>query len=143
MTDLSDLEEKNIWDSPRFAGQLNYLNQLVLELVKRVQAVATNPPIIIIHGDHGTYRLGKTDSRENPSDQLLAERMSILFAVLSPPEITEQFYDGMTLVNVFRALFRGLFGAPLPLLDDRNYWSYVDPPRDVTDVVQSSVFGAE
>ena len=144
MTDLSDVEGKNIWDSPRFAGQLNHLNQLVLELVKRIQAAATNPPIILIHGDHGTYRFGsEPDSRENPTDQLLAERMSIILAVLSPPEIAEQFYDGMTLVNVFRALFRGLFGAPLPLLDDRNYWNYVDPPQDVTDVVQSAVFGAE
>jgi hypothetical protein len=67
---------------------------------------------------------------------LLAERMSILFAVLAPSEVAAQFHEGITPVNAFRALFRGLFGAPLALLDDRNYWSYVAPPREVTDVVQ-------
>jgi hypothetical protein len=141
MSDLSDLEAQNIWDSPKFAGQLSYLNRLVLELVERIQAVATSPPVIIIQGDHGSYRFGETGSQANPSDRLLAERMSILFAVLAPPGITEQFYDEITPVNVFRALFRGLFGAPVPFLDDRNYWSYVDPPREVSDVVQEPAFG--
>jgi hypothetical protein len=120
---------------------LSYLNRLVLELVERIQAVATSPPVIIIQGDHGSYRFGETGSQANPSDRLLAERMSILFAVLAPPGITEQFYDEITPVNVFRALFRGLFGAPVPFLDDRNYWSYVDPPREVSDVVQEPAFG--
>jgi hypothetical protein len=143
MTDLSDLEGDDIWDSPNFAGQLSYLNRMVLDVVTRIQARAARPPIIIIHGDHGTYRFGESESRANPSDRLLAERMSILFAVLAPPEITEQFYDAITPVNVFRVLFRGLFGAPLSLLDDRNYWSFVDPPREVSDVVQTFEFGSK
>ena len=137
MSDLSDIEEKNIWDSPRFAPQLDYVNRLVLGLVDRIRAEATRPPVIIIHGDHGTYRFGGPGLGSQPTDRLLAERMSILFAVLAPSEITAQFHEGITPVNAFRALFRGLFGAPLSLLDDRNYWSYVAPPREVTDVVQS------
>ena len=137
MIDLADLEGANIWNSPNFAGQLHYLNRLVLDLVNRIQARATRPPIIVISGDHGTARFDEVGSRYDPSDRLLAERMTILLAVSAPPEVRSQFYAAITPVNIFRALFRGLFDAPLSQLDDRNYWSGITPPRDVTGVVQT------
>jgi hypothetical protein len=140
MSDLSDIEERNIWDSPRFAPQLEYVNRLILGLVNRIRAESRRPPVIIIHGDHGTYRFGGPGLGSEPTDRLVAERMSILFAVLAPSEIATQFHERITPVNAFRALFRGLFGAPLSPLDDRNYWSYVVPPREVTDVVRGDAF---
>jgi hypothetical protein len=143
MIDLADLEGANIWNSPNFAGQLHYLNRLVLDLVNRIQARATRPPIVVISGDHGTARFDEVGSRYDPSDRLLAERMTILLAVSAPPEVRSQFYAEITPVNIFRALFRGLFDAPLPRLDDRNYWSGITPPRDVTGVVRTPASARE
>lgn len=115
-------------------------------MVKRVQAViddilarSPEPPIIILQSDHGSGSGLDTESLEG-SD--VKERMSILNAYYFPGQKYDRLYDRISPVNSFRVLFNTAFGAELPLLPDRCYFSTWPEPFnffDVTDRVISPV----
>jgi hypothetical protein len=70
----------------------------------------------------------------------LHERMRILNAYYFPGGRYEGLYDSISPVNSFRVVLSTYFGARLPLLPDRNYFSTSsDSYRfiDVTDAVRS------
>jgi hypothetical protein len=141
MGDLSDLDahghwvdSKNIWKSPQMVDQIIHLNKLVLEMIDHLLQNSPNPPVIIVHADHGTFASGHAHAPTSPSDRLIQERMAILFACYAPQRTLASLYHQISPVNLFRILFNTLFEAQYPLLPDRCYWSYVQPPPDVTDI---------
>lgn len=105
-----------------YAGQVNYINTRVLEAVKEILANSKTPPIIVIQGDHGAFHV-------TPED-----RMKNLNAYYFPDGGSPQVYDSISPVNTFRVIFNRYFGANLPLLPDRHYFSDIQRPFELTPI---------
>ena len=86
---------------------------------------------MIIQGDTGSAFSGDWD---NPSEDLIIERMSNLNAIYFPNENYEAFSEYITPVNSFRIIFNEFFDANYTLLEDRMYWSIGNKPYDHKDV---------
>jgi hypothetical protein len=113
-----------------YCDKAKWLDDGVLGLVDGV--LARDPQtVILIHGDHGPG-IGLRWDDVDASD--LAERYGVLLAVRGPPEVVAGLYDGMTLVNVFPAIFNGLFGGQIERSPDRAYWTGWDEPGEIQDV---------
>jgi hypothetical protein len=93
-----------------YAAQVDYLNQLVVTSLRQIIERSSQPPIIILTGDHGW------------ADDSPEQKLSILHAYLLPGK-GAAFYPTITPVNTFRLVLRQYFGADLPLLEDRSYYS--------------------
>lgn len=147
--DIEDVANLNIASEagtqPKpYLAQLQYMNKKVLALVDEILRNSDQPPIIIIQSDHGTASQFPTLlSWNDPTPEMLIERMKILNAYYVPAEIREQLYPTITPVNTFRLVFNHLFNEKLPLLPDTNYYSsYVENRRwqftNVSDIVQGN-----
>ena len=92
-----------------------------------------HPSVIILHSDHGPdIRL----VAGIPDSHYLKARMGILSAIYFPDKEYASLYPSMTPVNIYRMVFNKYFGLDLPLLKDRNYFSYDEKPlefKEVTD----------
>ena len=105
-----------------YADQVNYINTRTLEAVKEILANSKTPPIIVIQGDHGAFHV-------TPED-----RMKNLNAYFLPYGGSPQVYDSISPVNTFRVIFNRYFGADLPLLPDRHYYSDILKPFQLTPI---------
>lgn len=101
-----------------YTGQLEYLNKRMLEAVKQILATSARPPVIILQGDHGPW-VGS-----------VPVRMQILNAYYLPQEGSSQVNPSISPVNSFRVVLDKYFGAELPLLEDRSYYSPYPRPYD-------------
>jgi hypothetical protein len=120
-----------------YKDQSIYITRRIQETIDRILAESPEPPIIILQSDHGSELNLDLESLENTD---LHERMSILNAYYFPGGRYEGLYDSISPVNSFRVVLNTYFGAHLPLLPDRSYFSTSsDPYRfiDVTDAVRS------
>jgi hypothetical protein len=123
-----------------FVEQTLFLNGQILEIVDHILRTSSSPPVIIVQGDHGPMTRQPKGAAGNQEAWLpsSAERMPILNAILAPEPVRRRLYPTLTPVNTFRILLSELFGAGLPLLEDRNYfYNYLRniEPTDVTDRV--------
>jgi hypothetical protein len=105
-----------------YADQVNYINTRTLEAVKEILANSKTPPIIVIQGDHGAFHV-------TPED-----RMKNLNAYYLPGGGSPQVYDSISPVNTFRVILNRYFGANLPLLPDRHYYSEFSRPFELTPI---------
>ena len=90
---------------------------------------------MIIQGDTGSAFSGNWD---NPSEDLIIERMSNLNTIYFPNGNYEAFSEYITPVNSFRIIFNEFFDAGYTLLEDNMYWSTNDKPyahKDVSDIL--------
>ena len=94
----------------RYVGQVQYLNDRVIETVNAILAASPDPPVILVLSDHGSGS-GLVWSDMAHSD--LDERSANLFAAYTPGR-PNLFSDDITLVNVFGRFFEGYFGIPVP-----------------------------
>jgi hypothetical protein len=101
---------------PAYTGEVRYLNGRVIEVVKRLLADSTTPPIIIIQADHG-HDLASAE-----------DRMAILNAYYLPEGGQAELYPGITPVNTFRLIFNHYFGGQFELLPDQSYFSNYAAP---------------
>jgi hypothetical protein len=120
-----------------YRNQSIFITRRIQETIDRILAESPEPPIIIVQSDHGSElnldvkSVGNTDLRE---------RMSILNAYYFPGGHYEGLYDSISPVNSFRVVLNTFFGAQLPLLPDRSFFSTWPEPYqfiDVTDAVRS------
>lgn len=121
-----------------YLGEMQYINELVLQSVDAILENSPRPPIIIIQGDHGPGAFTNLFLIEETCQR---ERGSILNAYYFPDQNYANLYPGITPVNTFRVVLNQYFGASLPMLDDRAYFSYWDDPYnfvDVTDQMDTS-----
>lgn len=105
-----------------YADQVNYINSRTLEAVKAILANSKTPPIIVIQGDHGAFHV-------TPED-----RMKNLNAYYLPDGGSPQVYDSISPVNTFRVILNRYFGAQLPLLPDRHFYSEFSQPFALTPI---------
>jgi hypothetical protein len=120
-----------------YKDQSIFITRRIQETIDRILAESPEPPIIIVQSDHGSELNLDMESVRNTD---LHERMSILNAYYFPGGRYEGLYDSISPVNSFRVVFNTFFGAKLPLLPDRSFFStWSDPYRfiDVTDEVRS------
>lgn len=106
----------NSKDKDAYLAYLKYSNKVLLNLVQEILTNSSKPPIIILASDHG-YRALATPGK---SDYLYMN----ICALYLPDKEYSQFYDGISLVNIFRALFNKQFKQKLPLLEDKTI--YID-----------------
>jgi hypothetical protein len=99
-----------------YRDQAIFISSRMAEIVPRIIANATTPPIIIIQGDHGPTVASSPRSR-----------MSNLNAYLLPGS-DASIYRTITPVNTFRIIFNEYFGQNLEVLNDVSLYSdYTDP----------------
>ena len=95
-----------------YAPEIQYINQRMMEILKKIIATSKVPPVIIIQGDHGWN---------------LDYRMQILNAYYLPGA-KDLVYPTLTPVNSFRIVFNHYFDLQYPLVQDVSYYSTEDLP---------------
>lgn len=105
-----------------YINQIAFLNRRVLQAVQVILEQSETQPIIVIQADHGALAVSSED------------RMKILNAYYFPGGGRQVLYDGISPVNTFRLVFNEYFGANLPILGDRSYFSLFDHPFQLTPV---------
>ena len=93
-----------------YRNQVIYISKQILEVIEVILRESTQPPVIIIQGDHG------------PSHFQIEDRMTILNAYYFPGREPD-FYPKITPVNSFRLLFNNYFNTDFELLEDVSYYS--------------------
>jgi hypothetical protein len=124
-----------------YRAQAVYITRRIEQTIDRLLAESPEPPIIILQSDHGSELLLDTKHVHHTD---LHERMSILNAYHFPEGLYEGLYDSITPVNSFRVVLNTFFGARLPLLPNKSYFStWADPYEfiDVTDKVRAGDAG--
>jgi hypothetical protein len=114
-----------------YAGQVAFVNQQLLEAVRIILRNSMRPPVIILQGDHGP-RSTKVQSGAQAS--CFWERASIFNAYYLPEEYRAALYPSITPVNTFRLVFREIFHADYPPLEDKTFYSSWAAPYRMTDV---------
>ncbi|MFP4200986.1 MAG: sulfatase-like hydrolase/transferase, partial [Clostridia bacterium] len=124
-------------DADKYLEAVRFANRSVLRVVQEILSREDRPdPIIILTSDHGTSSTadGGPSGWNNPSDELIWERSSILSAYRVPRRMEKRLYPGITPINGVRLLLSECFGADLPLLEDRVFFSSYLRPYDWSDV---------
>ncbi len=101
-------------DLTGYPDAVNFIDKKILAVVDQIIAGSRTPPVIVIQGDHGSFRYNTP-----------AQRMSILNAYYLPggrPSV----YPAITPVNTFRIIFDTYLGQSLPLLKDQSWFSKND-----------------
>lgn len=106
-----------------YPPQVQYVNKRVREMVDKILAHSSVPPIIIIQGDHGFQPSADPDYSETKQGRLSASRIrrAILNAYYLPDGGNKLLYPSISPVNSFRVVFNRYFGGNYKLLEDRTY----------------------
>jgi len=105
---------------PGYRDQVTYLNKRLLDLLPKMIAASSSPPIIILQGDHGS--IGSKPGT----------RTSNFNAYFLPDGADQSLYPSITAVNTFRVIFNKFFGGNYKLLEDVSYYSIYSAPFDFT-----------
>ena len=133
-----DREAGRFRDPAEFArgyrAQSVFITERIEETIKQILARSPQPPIIILQSDHGSeLKLDMTDIHNTD----LKERMSILNAYYFPGQKYGGLYGRISPVNSFRVVLNSYFGAKLPLLPDRSFFSTWPEPYHFIDVTEA------
>lgn len=114
-----------------YVEQLRWLDARIPQVVDEILTHAPDA-IIIIQGDHGSgSELDFTDIDKTN----VHERLGILAAYRLPNP--NAVHPGFSPVNTFRVVFNELFGADLPLLPDRSFFSTWSKPYRTIEVTKT------
>lgn len=110
-----------------YRNQLAFLNKRFPGILRTILAESARPPIIVVQGDHG------------PRFVEWEQQVDILNAYYFP-EPGPELYPSITPVNSFRLIFSTYFGASLPRLPDKSYYTgfgesykFTELPNDCPD----------
>lgn len=95
-----------------YDGEINYLDNRLLEGIKAILDHSARPPIILLQSDDGSTRAGVWS-------------LATLNAYYLPPGSEQNLYPTISPVNSFRVIFNSYFGGHLDLLKDQG----CDSPR--------------
>lgn len=124
-----------IWYEEYYGSQVNYLNTLLIDVVQRILAASSRPPIIVIHADHGP---GSVPDWDRLTREQVLKQPDIFYAVYLPPSRVHTspqlaLYDSITPVNTFRVILPLFFDTTMALLPDRSYFSTFHRPYQLYD----------
>lgn len=114
-----------------YQEQLAFIDARMRPILDQLLDNPSRPVIVVVQGDHGP---GAYLQWNTPSEQALSQRFSILNAYYFSEGVDAPLYDRMTPVNTFRMIFNTYFGAQLPLLPDKSYYSTLGRPYQFTEV---------
>jgi len=109
----------------QYRDQAIYISNRMMEIVPKIIAGSTRPPIIVIQGDHGPTIPSSPQQR--------MRNLNVYYL----PEANAPIYSTITPVNTFRIIFNTYFGQYLPLLEDVSYYSNYDDPFSFKPVSNS------
>tara|TARA_B110000014_G_C19967657_1_gene500877 strand:- start:33 stop:866 length:834 start_codon:yes stop_codon:yes gene_type:complete len=126
------------WDSKKaHIDQIKFANKKLITLIDKI--LLQNPnSIIILQGDTGSAFNGDWN---NPSNDLIIERMSSLNAIYFPDGNYDSVKNMNTPINTFRIIFNEFFDTNYSSLEDKMYWSTGNLPYlhdDVTNLLLKS-----
>ncbi len=129
ISDQFDFQQR-LWEDRRaYVDQLSYVNDRVLEVVRRLITESRTPPVIILVSDHGPKPmsgLGELEARRIGFATLTAMHVPGAPADFLPADATP--------VNHLRRIFNLYFDAGLPLAPDRHFVSSYQMPYDLREV---------
>jgi hypothetical protein len=131
---LSDQFEfqKRLWeDRSQYIDQLVFINQKVLESVERILAESPQPPIILIHSDHGPNLHNQLNW-----DEKFVIRFGNFSALHLPQAPAGLMPETGSLVNQMRRVFNHYFEAGLPILPDQHFHSFAAKPYEFRDMTR-------
>lgn len=98
------------WDPERYLEYLPYVNARIREVITTIKQQTGGKAVILFMSDHGF----RYDAQKRPQPYFFYNQN----AVYLPDGDYSRFYDSITNVNQFRALFDKLFHLNLPMLKD-------------------------
>jgi hypothetical protein len=118
-----------------YVEQIRCVNRQVLDLVERLLRDSARPPVVLLQADHGNGRFpyGRPPPLESITAEQLRDRTHV-FAAYHLPGVRAQLYDSISPVNVIPIVLRAYFGAPVPRLEDKAYYSSWQRPYDFTRI---------
>jgi hypothetical protein len=119
-----------------YADQARFISNEIGSIVDEL--ISVNPKCnIIIVSDHGGRSLVDFGDIEK-SD--LGDAFSNLIAIRLPGVKIDSSYDDLTLVNVFRMIFREKYNEDIPLIENRQIFNFMtkSKPVDVTDRLRAN-----
>jgi hypothetical protein len=124
----------NNWSNYKegYGEQVRWIAEETCRLVQRILHESTRPVVIIIQGDHGP---GLRYDWTTPDACDFNGRSGILMAIRLPNRTPDLAPEYQSPVNIYRYLFRELWGANLPFLPTHVFystWSRPDVFEDVT-----------
>ncbi|NQV18069.1 MAG: hypothetical protein HQ534_05950 [Armatimonadetes bacterium] len=142
----------NIWEPKNlYIEQLQFANNKLKEMLKKILSKSKIKPIIIIQADHGPGYILDKEGWLNPSENALKERTRI-FSENALKERTRIFnafylpnggdkilYNSISPVNSFRLIFNFYFKTNFKILEDKCFfvtYQNICCPVDVTDRVK-------
>lgn len=127
-----------IWGQKQnYLNQLIFLNKNIKIIIDKLISQSHPPPIIILQADHGsisTFSHIGSNAAEEPTEDMLKERMRIFNAYYLPLGGQSLLYSHITPVNTFRLIFKFYFNVNYELLDDQVYYSDREHPFDFINV---------
>lgn len=119
-----------------FIDQVACTNRKLLEIIDAVRAESGDSAVILLQADHGYARFpgGMPPELEAATTDQIRERFDVFAAYAGPGSLADSLAAYSTPVNLFRTLFRVLWGADEPPLEDRHYWSGTRRPMLLTEV---------
>ncbi len=104
-----------------YVGQVEYINQRILEILRQILKRSSKPPVIVLQGDHGLSMLPILNAYYLPD----AGEQAPMYPSISP-------------VNSFRLVFNTYFGTSFPLLEDKHFFSFAEDRFNLTPVVETN-----
>ena len=123
------LPESGARDHKNYLKQLKCTNQKIKTLTNQILENSTEPPIIILQSDEGSFTSEEFDGGQGEkidwrklSNKALRSHMLILNAYYFPnKDIKDVLHQSITPVNSFRIVFNLYFGMEYELLQDKSY----------------------
>jgi len=121
------------WDEYRqgYTEQAVFINDMLEETLDTILQKSPEPPIIILHGDHGPGGFHDWDS---PEKSCLWERSAILNAYYLPGIDETLLTPDMAPVNSFRIVLNEYFDANLEYLPNNTYFTSHRLERQIIEV---------
>ncbi len=123
---LSPEEGKKIPRKEKYLYQVMTINKKIMEAVENILENSTDPPIIIVQGDHGPQYLIVDYLLKNGSfwNTATIEESQAKFGILNVyylPNEKDFLNSSVSPVNSFRLIFNNYFGTDLEILPDYSY----------------------
>jgi hypothetical protein len=113
-----------------YAAQVRFVNGMLKKTIDAILSGSSQPPIIILQGDHGP---GSDFQWDSPEQSCLWERASIFNAYYFPGG-SQGLYATITPVNSFRVMLNRYFSAGLSPLPDQTFFTSHLLPRQIIEI---------
>jgi hypothetical protein len=114
-----------------YRDQIMFLSGRIKQTIDEILTNYSNPPIIIVQGDHGPGVMFDFASLENTN---IYERMAILNAYYFPNQNYADLYPEITPVNTFRVILKNFLLPKIHLVEDKNFFVTLDQPYKFTEI---------